>query len=111
MLTAQFRNRSADVIEHGSNIVNAETINSPLLDVAKSHEMLAEFREYFRILAAADALVTFQDTFADTRFEHLDIADDTESRHFGRQVVELAAPIRMPGFAQRRAPRPRSVLT
>ncbi len=106
MLTAQFRDRSADVIEHGSNIIGAQTINSPFLDMAKSHQVLAEFREHFRILAAAYALVTIQDALADTRFEHLDIADDAKPRHFRRQIIELAAPIRMLGLVHRCAPRP-----
>ena len=46
-------------------------------DLEKGHQMHTDFLKYFRILAATDTLVAFQDALGDTRLKHFNIAGDT----------------------------------
>jgi len=73
--------------------------------MTKGHQVLAQLLEYFRVLATANALVTFQYAFGDARFEHVDIAGNAKPRHLGSEIINLPAPIRMLGLAHYSTPK------
>jgi hypothetical protein len=91
--TAQFRNGRANLIKHDANIVCAESIYRPFLQLTIGHQVFSQRFECLGIVAAANCLIALQNALPDTRIQHFYVAGDAQSRHFSCEVVELSTPV------------------